>query len=197
MENNREEPEESNFGPRDAAWVLLSLKNAKYPEQTFEQLPMPGYSIDRMRLPAYPPLQQLRDHIGSISMPVEKQLTASDVDDGQCRLSLNKSFVEKRYLPMLERPREDEVCGIPVMVYGPDGRTFSMEFKHSGRKIYVLNGGWKTFKRFYDLKECTFWITIWMFRHNVSNQLCFALTWKIIPQTTKWISRGTKRITAA
>ncbi|XP_019168886.1 PREDICTED: uncharacterized protein LOC109164795 [Ipomoea nil] len=140
-------------------------------------------SVDGTPLPRYPPIPFLLGKIdlSACSMPFEKQVTVTDVNEEQNRLSLSKNEVTRSILPLLNC-HEDHCRGVPVTAYNPDGKEYEMTFKSwSERKFYVLNGGWKRFFQENGLVVRRHWVTVWMFRHSQTRKLCFALTWKFIP----------------
>ncbi|KAL3839849.1 hypothetical protein ACJIZ3_024440 [Penstemon smallii] len=148
-------------------------------------LPEHGYSIDGTKLPRLPPI--MREIIGQCSEPFEKQLTPTDVKDHQCRLALNKDLVKQKLLPMLNK-KENVVEGVPVKVFGPDGKGYDMRLCFWSGKVYVLIKGWKDFFHEYGLEAFKHWATIWMFRHRKSDDLCMVITWKYVEHTNKLIS---------
>lgn len=128
-------------------------------------------------LPKFPPIESLSTLIGECSKPFKKHLTKSDVDDHQGRLLLNSEDVRKRLLPLLNEESEDLAIGVDVKTYNPMGEFFNMTFKAWGNhKSYVLLKRWRDFINHHGLEEhdC---VSIWMFRHNQTGELCFALTW--------------------
>jgi len=109
--------------------------------------------------------------------PLEKKLFNSDLDAGQGRLLLNKNHVETYFLPLLKKGEEDVRQGINVVVYDMQGKTFNMVFKNWSEKVYVLTGkGWIDFFKTRQMKEIQDHVTVWMFRHSETNELCFALS---------------------
>ncbi|MCD9644722.1 hypothetical protein HAX54_033144 [Datura stramonium] len=135
-------------------------------------------SIDGADLPRFPPIEVLRTLIGKCSNPFMKQLTKSDVNEHQGRLLLNNDDVRKQLLPLLNEESEDLADGIKVTTFDPIGNFYNMRFKTWGNyKSYVLLGSWRQFIKEHKLKEHDF-VTVWMFRHNQTGELCFALTWR-------------------
>ena len=47
-----------------------------------------------------------------------------------------------------------------------------------------MNNDWKTFVLDHDLKHIEDWISVWMFRHNQTKKLCFAITSRRMPVTS-------------
>ncbi|KAK9269590.1 hypothetical protein L1049_001366 [Liquidambar formosana] len=133
-------------------------------------LPMPGWNP-----PEIPPVVGLNDLIGQCSKPFEKQLTDTDVKFDQNRLSMNKIDVAKCILPLL-KPEDDLGSGIPVITYDLEGNEYSMEFKIWCSKIHVLIGEWKNFLHEHRLEAIKDFVTIWAFRHAVTEKLCFVIT---------------------
>ncbi|KAK2386005.1 putative B3 domain-containing protein [Trifolium repens] len=109
--------------------------------------------------------------------PFEKKLSTSDLKVDLNRLFLDKGHVKKYFLPLLKED-EDVEEGIDVVVYDMQGKTFNMKFKFWSRKFYVLNGGWKTFFKSHSLRANQDHVTVWMFRHSETGNLCFALSVK-------------------
>jgi len=107
----------------------------------------------------------------------EKKLYPTDLEPGQRRLLLNKNHVETYFLPLLKKGEEDVRKGINVVVYDMQGNTFNLVFKYWSEKVYVLTGGrWVDFSRTHRLKAIENHVTVWMFRHSQTNDLCFALS---------------------
>lgn len=131
--------------------------------------------------PRLPPVLALNGLIGECSRPFEKQLTESDVKDDQSRLSLNKDFVINYFLPILndgEDPEEE----ITVTTYDIEGKEYKeMVFKLWGKKMYVLTRNWKKFCHHHNFVKHSDWVTVWMFRHNQTNKLCFVITSRHVP----------------
>ncbi|KAH0930548.1 hypothetical protein HID58_016275 [Brassica napus] len=111
------------------------------------------------------------------SEPIKKQLTMSDVENGQCRLMLGKQQVQKKMLPLLEHSEipQGKTEGLDVSVYGPNGEVQTMKFKMWGEDTPVLTSGWKDFVDEYKLEKHRDFLTIWMFRHRVTRGICFAI----------------------
>ncbi|WJX36630.1 hypothetical protein P8452_24488 [Trifolium repens] len=109
--------------------------------------------------------------------PFEKKLSTSDLKVDLNRLFLDKGHVKQYFLPLLKEG-EDVEEGIDVVVYDMQGKTFNMEFKFWSGKFYVLNGGWKTFFKSHSLRANQDHVTVWMFRHSETGNLCFALSVK-------------------
>jgi hypothetical protein len=109
--------------------------------------------------------------------PFEKKLSSSDLKVDLNRLFLDKGHVKKKNLPLLKEG-EDVEEGIDVVVYDMQGKMFNMKFKFWSGKFYVLNGGWKTFFKSHSLLANQDHVTVWMFRHFETGNLCFALNVK-------------------
>lgn len=134
------------------------------------------------KLPRLPPVESLKGVIGTCSVPFEKQLTSSDVSEGQCRLALTKEEVRESILPLLNEREEKIDCGIPVTVYDSSGKDYQMTFQSwSKRKLYVLKSGWTQFCKEHKLQAHD-WVTIWMFRHVGTASPCFVLSFRRLPQ---------------
>ncbi|TMW90639.1 hypothetical protein EJD97_015438 [Solanum chilense] len=128
-------------------------------------------------LPKFPPIENLTTLIGQCSNPFVKQLTNSDVNGHQGRFLLSNEYVRNQLLPLLNEKSEDLTTGISVKTFDPMGKYCNMTFKTWGNhKTYLLLGSWKQFVQEHGLKvsDC---VTGWMFRHNRTGELCFALTW--------------------
>ncbi|CAH8279132.1 unnamed protein product [Arabidopsis lyrata] len=109
------------------------------------------------------------------SKPIKKQLMSSDVDKDQSRLMLSKEQVKEKMLPFLEES-ENPVKGVDVSVYGPDGKVQQMKFKFwNGDKTPVLTTGWKEFVAKCGLLMTSDFVTVWMFRHIETRNICFAI----------------------
>ncbi|CAH8376465.1 unnamed protein product [Eruca vesicaria subsp. sativa] len=110
------------------------------------------------------------------SKPIKKQLTMSDIEIGQGRLMLGKQQVQKKLLPLLEASEISQGReGLDVSVYGPNGAVQTMKYKMWGKDTPVLTTGWNDFVEKYKLAKFCDFLTIWMFRHNVSGKICFAI----------------------
>ncbi|KAJ0112860.1 hypothetical protein Patl1_02613 [Pistacia atlantica] len=127
--------------------------------------------------PAIPKVEGLTGIIehSICSKPFEKQLTKSDLSLSQRGLLLCKSDVEECLLPLLNDD-EDIREGIPVITYTMDGKKYRMVFQlRISRNFYVLgDDGWIQFQRENDL-EVEDSVTIWMFRHVRTKNLCFVI----------------------
>ncbi|CAA7028998.1 unnamed protein product [Microthlaspi erraticum] len=132
--------------------------------------------------------------VGRCSKPIRKQLTESDVKEDQNRLMLGKLQVEKTMVPLLkesEIPRGTN--GLEVMVYGPDGKVHEMMFKLWNKKTPVLTCGWNKFVATYGLKMHCDFLTISMFRHVVTREICFAINSTRLP-VKRQLSRRISKI---
>ncbi|KZV41398.1 hypothetical protein F511_37601 [Dorcoceras hygrometricum] len=118
-----------------------------------------------------------RELIGICSIPIQKKITSSDVKQGLCRLLLPKEPVKKILQSMPLNPNENITKGINVVVYGPDGREYAMIFRLWTDKFYVLKSkNWNAFCLYYGIGTSST-LTVRMFRHRQTNDLCFAITW--------------------
>lgn len=124
--------------------------------------------------PVAPPVPMIVNVIGACSPPLVKQLTKSDVTDGQGRLTLRKEFVNLNLVPMFNAD-EDLIVGIDVTAFDVEGRRYDMTFKLWASKLYVLMKGWKEFYKRNNLREAVY-VSVWMFRHVDTQKLCFAIT---------------------
>ncbi|KAG2714067.1 hypothetical protein I3760_03G009000 [Carya illinoinensis] len=130
--------------------------------------------------PDCPPVQSLSGLIGACSKPFEKQLTPTDVRTDQCRLSFNKADVENFLLPLLYKIH-DLVRGTPVTVYDMNGKECSMTFKRWASKFHVLTEGWNKFCKEHELRKYEDFVTVWMFRHVRTGELCFVFSLRRMP----------------
>lgn len=127
--------------------------------------------------PAIPTVEGLEGIIENsiCSNPFEKQLTNSDLSLVQRGLFLCKPDVEECLLPLLNED-EDVRRGIPVITYNLYGKEYRMVFQlRSSRNYYILaRDGWIQFQQENDLEVEDF-VTIWMFRHVGTKNLCFVI----------------------
>lgn len=137
-------------------------------------------SVDGYIPPDIPPVPSLHGFIRICSRPFQKQLTETDVKDSQNRLSMKKMHVEELLKPLLG-PEEDLVKGIPVTTFDYRGTAYPMVFKIWVSKIYVLINGWKRFQNDHGLRKNEDFVTIWMFRHYVTGNLCFVIIARRLP----------------
>ena len=135
--------------------------------------------------PDYPPVMSLMGLIGDCSVPYRKKLTKTDMRHDQARLSINKDYVEKSLLKLLN---EDEVIekGIPVTVYDIKGGIYNMNFRvwSKNKSMYVLMKGWKNFCIQHKLRhhdDFLIFVTLWMFRHVQTGKLCFIVSPETLP----------------
>ncbi|CAH2058699.1 unnamed protein product [Thlaspi arvense] len=154
-------------------------------------------SLSRWETPLKPPGKIVnRRLIEQCSRPIRKQLTASDVrgDGDRIRLSLSRPQVRKKFLQFLG---ESEIPGgqrgAKVSVYGPDGKVHEMKMFPDDKKSpdSTSTTGWRKFVRDYELKEFCDFITIWMFKHKKTQQVCLAIDTKrlsVRKQVSKRIS---------
>jgi hypothetical protein len=134
-----------------------------------------GYEDNPPNIPTIPGVAN--NNILGCCKPFEKKLSTSDLKVDLNRLFLDKGHVKKYFLPLLKED-EDVEEGIDVVVYDMQGKTFNMKFKFWSGKFYVLNGGWKTFFKSHSLRANQDHVTVWMFRHSETGNLCFALSVK-------------------
>ncbi|KAK1361888.1 hypothetical protein POM88_046362 [Heracleum sosnowskyi] len=175
-----------------AALVLCSMKNSKVDYETSLQLEKtrrlfvlnkhkfqhPSLSNNHSRLLSLVP-PSLAQVIGTCSTPFEKRLTGSDIQLNQVRLLLNYRHVMKFLHPLLRPSEVDKIKkkGMVVCVYDCYGRMYEMVFTLWGTKAYVITTrNWFEFCVDHGFKKDLDWVTIWMFRHNVSGRICFVIT---------------------
>ncbi|KDP45182.1 hypothetical protein JCGZ_15047 [Jatropha curcas] len=137
--------------------------------------------IDNYRPADIPPIAKLKGQIGRCSKPFEKQLTSSDVRSDQSRLTLNKAYVERSILPLLNREEGNLDDGIKVTIYDPEGNEYPMTLKMWASKVYVLMGGWKEFYQKQKLRENEDFVTTWFFYNVRTRKFCFAINWRRLP----------------
>ncbi|KAL1217837.1 putative B3 domain-containing protein [Cardamine amara subsp. amara] len=128
--------------------------------------------------PEYPPEKIFihdPDAMGDCSKPIRKQLTGSDVKKDQCRLMLGKKQVKKMMLDVLGETMKLGTEGIKVSVYGPDGEIYELEFKKWKVNSVLTSPEWKKFVTTYNLNKYCNFLTIWMFKHKRTRQICFAI----------------------
>ncbi|XVE63548.1 hypothetical protein DITRI_Ditri07aG0028900 [Diplodiscus trichospermus] len=155
-----------------AALTLASSKHVKLDEKSIVELEIP-------------PIPALAGIVGECSRPCEKQLTETDLNDNQTRLSLSKDHV-RDYILRLLRQGEDVSQGIPVTVYDSEGNEYSMRFVFWSSKVYVLTTtAWKRFYKKHGFQKDIDIVTVWMFRHRLTQKLCFAITSRRLPQADR------------
>ncbi|KAK1401271.1 TF-B3 domain-containing protein [Heracleum sosnowskyi] len=143
-----------NSQEEEAALVLCSMKNSKVDYQTALQLE-------------------------ETSTPFVKRLTRSDTKKTQGRLLFKYNHVVKFLHPLLRPSEVDKIKkrGMIVCVYDCYGRMYEMVFTLWGSKAYVITTrNWFEFCVDHGLKRVLDWVTIWMFRHNVTGRICFVIT---------------------
>ena len=137
----------------------------------------------------------LRRLVGKYCSPSwKKRLTESDLLDTQTRLLLKQSYVENKLYPLLTPEEVVQVKdgGLGVNVYDGEGNVYNMKFKLWGLKAYVLtNQNWLNFARDHNLVKGEDWITLWMFKHSRTGQVCFAIKTKPLSKVSV-ASRGKK-----
>ncbi|KAL9285538.1 putative B3 domain-containing protein [Arabidopsis thaliana] len=116
-------------------------------------------------------------------------LMDSDVKDNQYRLMLGKEPV-KKMMDALGKTEKLGTKGLNVSVYGPNGENHKMVLKIWIKGTPVLTSGWKNFVKSYKLEKHVDFLTIWMFRHKKTREICFAI------DSTRFPVKGTlsKRI---
>ncbi|CAH8361373.1 unnamed protein product [Eruca vesicaria subsp. sativa] len=131
--------------------------------------------------------------LGRCSKPIRRQLTKSDVKVDQNRLMLGQVQVEKNFLPFLEE--SDTLLGkegIKVSVYGPDGKVHETMFKMWNEKTPVLTSGWNTFVKEYQLSMYCDFLTVLMFRHKETSEICVSIDFTrqhVVRQLSERISK--------
>ncbi|KAF8051749.1 hypothetical protein N665_1671s0007 [Sinapis alba] len=126
--------------------------------------------LSRWKAPETPPEKIIhRSLVGQCSRPIQKQLTTSEVE--QNRLSLSKSQVRKKFQQILDGSGRKETR---FTVYGPDGKVHEIWLGEK-KSSFDLTTGWWTFVEEYGLKECCDFVTVWMFRHRITQRICLAI----------------------
>ncbi|KAE8706381.1 Homeodomain superfamily protein [Hibiscus syriacus] len=139
--------------------------------------------LDGYEPPDIPPVAALAGLITECSKPYQKRLTETDLKRDQSRLLLCKDHVKDSMIPRL---KEDENVrnGIPVTVFDSEGNGYNMTFKLWASKMYVLtSSGWLSFCRQHRLEKDVDIVTVWMFRHGLTDKLCFVITRRRSPPT--------------
>ncbi|KAG4194641.1 hypothetical protein ERO13_A06G065650v2 [Gossypium hirsutum] len=143
--------------------LILSPENAMNLQASLQA------TIDIPRVPS------LNGLIGRCSQPFEKQLTETDVNSKQCRLSINKVDVENAVMPLLKE-EENVEKGIRVKVYDANGKEFPMTFKLWAHKLHVLKEGWIEFCTDHALLAHQDFLKLWVIRNLHTQDLCFFIT---------------------
>ncbi|CAH8355783.1 unnamed protein product [Eruca vesicaria subsp. sativa] len=126
--------------------------------------------LTRWKAPETPPEKIIpRTLVEQCSRPIQKQLTTSDVK--QRKLCLPR----KKFQQLLdESEARHGVKETRFRVYGPDGKVHEI-WLGGKKKSFDLTTGWWTFLEEYGLKEWCDFVTVWMFRHTVTQLLCLAI----------------------
>ncbi|KAF3510661.1 hypothetical protein F2Q69_00008246 [Brassica cretica] len=126
--------------------------------------------LRRWNIPANPP-EKIIDSllVGPCSRPIRKQLTKSDVNGEELM-----SAMKKKFLPLLD---ESEIRrhGKTVSLYGPDGKLLHDTETWITDSLVDSIAGWRKFVGDYELKENCDFITVWMFIHEDTHEICFAI----------------------
>ncbi|PSS15574.1 B3 domain-containing protein [Actinidia chinensis var. chinensis] len=155
-----------------------AIKNGSVPE-----MPELGKPIDGFTPPKLPPVHALEGLIGECGVPFEQQLTETDMNKHRARLLIAQELVEKFVMPfMSEEERRSLKCGqeIQVTACGSNGIEYPMTFKCWGSKM-VLTSGWNEFRIDNEFKALQDWVTMWVFRHKRTSQLCFGMIARRFP----------------
>ncbi|KAK8487503.1 hypothetical protein V6N11_070918 [Hibiscus sabdariffa] len=137
--------------------------------------------LDGYEPPDVPSVAGLAGLITGCCKPYQKRLTETDVRKNQSRLLFCKNHVREFMMPLL---KEDENVGngIPVVVYDGRGKEYRMKFKRWGSAMYVLTSSdWPKFCSEYKLEKDVDIVTVWMFRHRVTEKLCFVISCRWSP----------------
>ncbi|GFS41220.1 hypothetical protein Acr_00g0073130 [Actinidia rufa] len=159
-------------------------------------LPELGNPIDGLTPPKLPPIKVLEGLIGECGVPFEKQLTDTDVNKGQGRLSIAKELVEKFVKPLMgeeERRSLEQSQETQVDVYGSKGIRYPMKFKIWSSKMHVLTSGWNEFCGNNEFKALNDWVSLWVFRHKETEKLCFVMIARTFPTGTLVTKRSQKK----
>ncbi|CAF2094681.1 unnamed protein product [Brassica napus] len=149
--------------------------------------------LRRWKAPETPPEKIIHPSlVEQCSRPIQKQLTTSDVKQNKLShsgLSLSNSQVRKKFQQLLEESGKNERR---FSVYGPDGKVHEIWLGQE-KSSFGLTIGWWRFVVEYWLKEWCNFVTVWMFRHRVTQRICLAIDvtmfafWK---QVSKRISQA-------
>ncbi|CAA7028930.1 unnamed protein product [Microthlaspi erraticum] len=116
------------------------------------------------------------DVVGVCSEPTWKQLMESDVNDNQIRLMLGKLQVKKMMLQVMgDTERDGTDFELEVSVYVRGGEFRKMVFKTWKGTPVLTSPEWKKFVSDHKLKKHCDFVTVWMFKHRESRQVCFAV----------------------
>lgn len=178
----------------EAALILCSMKHAKVDEETALEIEKARhFALKKLQFqkPSSPPsLNHHRKHlvslvppsvaevIGKCSAPIEKRLTGSDTQENQVRLLLKHKDVIQFLHPLLRPSEVDRIKkrGMYIDVYDCHGKMYQMVFRLWGLKAYVITTrNWYEFCIDHGLEQVLDWVTIWMFRHNVTGRICFVI----------------------
>ncbi|XAR67034.1 hypothetical protein NMG60_11013447 [Bertholletia excelsa] len=146
-------------------------------------IPELGKPIDGLNPPTRPPISKLRGIIGDCSKPFETQCAFLDLFwDG---LSLPHKLVRELMKPLMTDAEastlEKGKDGLHVTVYDSKGNGYPMVFKFWLSVIWVLTEGWTRFCNQNGFEGCKDFLTIWMFRHNQTQRLCFVIMGRRFP----------------
>ena len=96
--------------------------------------------------------------------------------------------MSKTLLPLLNK---NEVVdnGIPIIMYDIKGKEHSMTFKLWESRVYVFKEWWNTFCQKHSLREHEDVVTMWMFRHVQTRELCFSISSRRLSYTVEYFLR--------
>ncbi|KAL2337223.1 hypothetical protein Fmac_011669 [Flemingia macrophylla] len=160
-------------------YLVTALREEKGKSLIEGSSPMVPSNILSQELPSnLPPLESLKGCVLECGKPLQKQLQSSDVKVDQNRIFLNKKHVEECFIPLL-RNDENIQEGIQACVYDMHGNDYNMGFKKWAKKYNVLNHEWKIFIQNHELQKDDL-VTVWIFRHSISNKINFVLEYEKI-----------------
>ena len=96
--------------------------------------------------------------------------------------------MSKTLLPLLNK-NEDVDNGIPIIMYDIKDKEHSMMFKLWESRVYVLKEGWNTFCQKHSLREHEDFVTMQMFRHVQTSELCFSISSRRLSYTVEYFLR--------
>ncbi|WOH11534.1 hypothetical protein DCAR_0831021 [Daucus carota subsp. sativus] len=176
-----------------AALILCSLSYAEVDQKTGEDIEkIRNEAIHKTLIqscPLLPPVPCVTRLMEKCSPPISKQLETSDVKNNQSRLALKKEHVVQKFIPMLEKGKENVRDGIEVVAYDSNGKTYeNMKFILWGEKMYVFTRRWKELCEDYKLISGRDSVTVWLFRNKDTGRLCAV----IIPTLDQSVSSASR-----
>lgn len=176
LESTKEKSEMARLREEYISRCCLKLQRELESERRLREEYKSRCSCLKLQRPL-PPLPVYRFLGQYCSFPLEKKLTTSDKVHG--RLVLITSDVKQYLLPLLstgEIAKIRQMGGISVYVYDCQAKIYEMKLTCWGKKAYVLTSpNWIRFCDDHDLLKQgeDNWITLWMFKHVFTYQICF------------------------